>query len=106
VPIEQLTMYQRPTVKGRVVSKDTLREFAGRDGSTKKVFSIEIMDESCDMKATFWDKAVDKYYDLLEVLVHLRLLISFSPPDLQSLFPGLDRHRIFLTFGFSCACEC
>jgi len=68
VPIEQLTMYQRPTVKGRVVSKDTLREFAGKDGSTKKVFSIEIMDESCDMKATFWDKAVDKYYDLLEVL--------------------------------------
>lgn len=62
VPIAELTMYQRPTVKGRVNSKDTLREFSGRDGSKKKVFSIEIMDESSDMKATFWDKAVDKYY--------------------------------------------
>ena len=67
VPIAQLTMYQRPTIKGRIGAKDTVREFKGRDGATKKVFSIEIMDESCDMKATFWDKAVDKFFDVLEV---------------------------------------
>jgi len=67
VPIAMLTMYQRPTIKGRITSKDPLREFPGRDGSTKKVFSIEISDESCDMKATFWDKAVDNFYNLLEV---------------------------------------
>jgi len=54
--------------QGRVANKDTVREFKGRDGTTKKVFSIEIMDESCDMKATFWDKSVDKFYDVLEVV--------------------------------------
>ena len=67
IPIDQLTMYQRPTVKGRVANKDALRSFKGRDGAEKKVFSVEIMDDTCDMKVTFWDKAVDKFHDVLEV---------------------------------------
>ena len=35
-PIAQLTMYMKPIVKGRVGAKDSVREFKGRDGSTKK----------------------------------------------------------------------
>ena len=69
VPIAQLNAYMRPIVKGRVQVKDTLREFKGRDGSMKKVFSLEIADESSDMKVTFWDKAAERFYDALEVLL-------------------------------------
>ena len=75
VPIAQLTMYQRPTIKGRIANKDSVRAFKGRDGTEKKVFSVEIMDETCDMKVTFWDKAADKFYDVLEVQYNFDILI-------------------------------
>jgi hypothetical protein len=32
------------------VNKDSLREFDGKDGSKKKVFSCEIVDSTSDMK--------------------------------------------------------
>jgi hypothetical protein len=86
-PIAQLTMYMKPIVKGRVGAKDSVREFKGRDGSTKKVFSIELMDESCDMKATFWDKAVDKFYSVLEVLLLCPCCI-LSLPNVHACLGG------------------
>ena len=50
VPIAQLNNYMKPMVKGRITMKDNVREFKGRDGIAKKVASIEIMDDTADMK--------------------------------------------------------
>ena len=43
----------KPMVKGRITVKDNVREFKGRDGIAKKVASIEIMDDTADMKVRF-----------------------------------------------------
>jgi replication factor A1 len=32
----------------------------------KKVFSLTLMDDTCDIKATFWDEVADRYFDVLE----------------------------------------
>jgi hypothetical protein len=67
VLITDLNPYMgRWTIKGRVVSKKAPRTIQTKNGA-KKVFDLNVMDESCDIKITFWDSLCDKFHDSLEV---------------------------------------
>ncbi|CRG98167.1 replication protein A1, large subunit, putative [Plasmodium gallinaceum] len=67
MPINKLSQYSSKwIIKARVQSKDNIRKFfsSNKEG---KVFNIELCDEDGEIKANFFGKAVDKWYDFLEV---------------------------------------
>ncbi|KAG8180228.1 hypothetical protein JTE90_016216, partial [Oedothorax gibbosus] len=65
-PINTLTPYQNKwTIKARVTSKTPLRTYSNSRGEGK-VFSVNLLDESGEIKATGFNDAADKYYDMLE----------------------------------------
>ncbi|GFY04709.1 replication protein A 70 kDa DNA-binding subunit [Trichonephila clavipes] len=66
-PINTLTPYQNKwTIKARVTSKTPLRTYSNSKGEGK-VFSVNLLDETGEIKATGFNDSADKYYDLLEV---------------------------------------
>jgi replication factor A1 len=66
-PIKELNMYQnRWTIRARVVSKSDVRTWSNAKGEGR-LFSVELQDESCDIRATFFKEAVDKFYNMLQV---------------------------------------
>ncbi|KAJ1488622.1 hypothetical protein T484DRAFT_3606136 [Baffinella frigidus] len=66
-PISDVNPYAKLTIRGRVITKDDMRSFPGKNGGQKSVFSVTIMDDTMDIKATFWDDVATRYYDVLEV---------------------------------------
>lgn len=65
-PIAQLNMYQnRWTIKARVTSKAEIRHWSNSKGEGK-LFSIELLDSTSDIRCTFFKEAVDKFYPMLE----------------------------------------
>lgn len=65
--IKDLNLYQnRWTIRARVVSKSDIRTWSNAKGEGC-LFSVELMDESCDIRATFFKEAVDKFYNFLTV---------------------------------------
>jgi len=68
VPILDINPYMgKWSIKGRIVSKKAVRSFKGKGGQDKKVFDLNIMDDTCDIKVTFWDELCDKYAESIEV---------------------------------------
>lgn len=66
-PINTLTPYQNKwTIKARVTNKTPLRTYSNSKGEGK-VFSVNLLDETGEIKATGFNDSADKYYDLLEV---------------------------------------
>lgn len=50
--------------KGRVVRLDEVRNFGGKNGKKEgKLFSVQILDENDLIIGTFFDGAVDKWYN-------------------------------------------
>eukprot|EP00320_Phaeocystis_rex_P019017 CAMPEP_0119076388 /NCGR_PEP_ID=MMETSP1178-20130426/86431_1 /TAXON_ID=33656 /ORGANISM="unid sp, Strain CCMP2000" /LENGTH=632 /DNA_ID=CAMNT_0007058665 /DNA_START=36 /DNA_END=1934 /DNA_ORIENTATION=+ len=67
MPIESLAPYSnRWTIKARVISKSELRTYNSAKMGEGKVFSMDICDESGEMRATFWREAAERFYDLIE----------------------------------------
>lgn len=65
--ISDLNMYQsRWTIRARLTSKSEIRTWSNAKGEGS-LFSVEFLDESMDIRATFFREAVDKFYALLEV---------------------------------------
>lgn len=65
-PIEGLSPYQnRWTIKARVTSKSEIRHWTNQRGEGK-LFSVNLLDDSGEIKATGFNDAVDKYYHLLQ----------------------------------------
>ena len=65
--IKDLNLYNnRWTIRARVVSKGDIRTWSNSKGEGR-LFSCELMDESCDIRATFFKEAVDKFYNFLQV---------------------------------------
>lgn len=66
-PIASLNMYQnRWTIKARVTNKSDIRHWSNAKGEGQ-LFSIEILDSTQDIRATFFKEAVDKFHPMLEM---------------------------------------
>ncbi|XP_061402182.1 replication protein A 70 kDa DNA-binding subunit-like [Musca vetustissima] len=66
-PIASLSPYQNKwVIKVRVTAKSPLRTWSNAKGEGK-LFSIDLMDESGEIRATAFREQCDKYYDMIEV---------------------------------------
>lgn len=66
-PISSLTPYQNKwVIKARVTSKSTIRTWSNQKGEGK-LFSMDLMDESGEIRCTGFREAVDKFYEMIEV---------------------------------------
>ena len=66
-PIASLNMYQnRWTIKARVTNKSDIKHWSNAKGEGQ-LFSVELLDSSMDVRATFFREAVDKFYNMLEM---------------------------------------
>ncbi|GEQ67870.1 hypothetical protein JCM33374_g1536 [Metschnikowia sp. JCM 33374] len=65
-PIESLSPYQNNwTIKGRVSYKGDIRTWSNAKGEGK-LFNVNFLDESDEIRATAFNEMADKYYNLLE----------------------------------------
>lgn len=65
-PIEGLSPYQNKwTIKARVTSKSDIKHWSNQRGEGK-LFSVNLLDESGEIKATGFNDAVDRFYPLLQ----------------------------------------
>ncbi|XP_062499308.1 replication protein A 70 kDa DNA-binding subunit-like [Corticium candelabrum] len=65
-PIRSLNPYQNKwTFRARVTNKTSVRTWNNSRGDGK-VFSVDLLDESDEIRATAFNELVDKFYDLLE----------------------------------------
>jgi len=66
-PIASLTPYQNKwTVRARVTMKSDVRTWSNSKGEGK-LFSVEFLDESGEIRATGFNAELDKFYDMLEI---------------------------------------
>ncbi len=65
-PIKSLNPYTtRWTIMGRITNKSDIKHWSNSKGDGQ-LFSIEILDSSMDIRATFFREGVDKFYNMLE----------------------------------------
>lgn len=65
-PIEGLSPYQNKwTIKARVTNKSDIKHWSNQRGEGK-LFSVNLLDESGEIKATGFNDAVDRFYPLLQ----------------------------------------
>eukprot|EP00088_Acartia_fossae_P046737 TRINITY_DN5054_c0_g2_i1.p1 TRINITY_DN5054_c0_g2~~TRINITY_DN5054_c0_g2_i1.p1 ORF type:complete len:620 (+),score=202.71 TRINITY_DN5054_c0_g2_i1:71-1930(+) len=66
-PIASISPYQNKwTIKARVTSKSDIRTWNKASGSGK-LFSMDLMDESGEIRATAFKEQCDQYYDMIQV---------------------------------------
>ncbi|XP_052472753.1 replication protein A 70 kDa DNA-binding subunit [Carassius gibelio] len=66
VPISSLNPYQSKwTVRARVTNKSAIRTWSNSKGDGK-LFSMELVDESGEIRATGFNNEVDKFYSIIE----------------------------------------
>jgi len=68
LPISEISSYvQRWTIRARVTSKSAMRTFSKGANGGGKVFSVELLDtHGGEIRATFFNDAVDRYMDTLQ----------------------------------------
>ncbi|XP_030847892.1 replication protein A 70 kDa DNA-binding subunit isoform X2 [Strongylocentrotus purpuratus] len=66
-PISSLTPYQnRWTIKARVTNKTAIRTWSNARGEGK-LFSMDLLDQSGEIRCTAFKDMVDKYYEMIEI---------------------------------------
>lgn len=58
----------RWVIKARVVSKSNIRTWSNSRGEGK-LFSMDLIDESGEIRCTAFRNECDKFYDMLEVII-------------------------------------
>lgn len=73
IPISGLSPYQNKwVIKARVTAKPPIRHWSNAKGEGK-LFSMDLMDESGQIRVTAFRDQVDKFYDMIEVIeLHFR----------------------------------
>ena len=68
VPMSQLTIYtQKWTIKARVSNKSDMRAFRNAKGEGQ-LMTVDLVDgQNCEMRATFFGSAAQKFYPLLQL---------------------------------------
>ena len=67
IPIDGLNPYSNKwQIKARVVSKGDLRTYSGAKGEGS-VFSVDLSDDSAEIRATAWREVADRMYNQIEV---------------------------------------
>lgn len=83
-PIASLSPYQNKwVIKARVTAKSPIRTWSNAKGEGK-LFSMDLMDESGEIRATAFREMCEKYYDLIEVdKVYLISKCQLKPANKQ-----------------------
>lgn len=55
------------TIKARVTNKSAIRTWSNSRGDGK-LFSVDLLDESGEIRMTGFNNAVDQFYDLIKVM--------------------------------------
>ena len=58
--------FNRWSIKARVTNKSAIRTWSNAKGEGK-LFSVEFIDQSGEIKATGFTDVVDRFYDLLQI---------------------------------------
>lgn len=80
-PISALSPYQNKwVIKARVTAKSPIRTWSNQKGEGK-LFSMDLMDESGQIRVTGFRDSVDKFYEMIEVnwtwIYHQRIELRF-----------------------------
>eukprot|EP00928_Gymnodinium_smaydae_P027391 TRINITY_DN211_c0_g1_i2.p2 TRINITY_DN211_c0_g1~~TRINITY_DN211_c0_g1_i2.p2 ORF type:complete len:453 (+),score=129.96 TRINITY_DN211_c0_g1_i2:189-1547(+) len=69
LPIAEISTYNsRWSIRARVTNKTNLRNFSKNGGASGKVFSCDLLDkDGGEIRASFFNDAADKFFDLLAV---------------------------------------
>ncbi|XP_050527598.1 replication protein A 70 kDa DNA-binding subunit-like [Daktulosphaira vitifoliae] len=66
-PINSLSPYQNKwTIRARIMSKSSIRTWTNQRGDGK-LFSMDLVDEHGEIRATAFNSECDKFYDMIEV---------------------------------------
>lgn len=66
-PIAELSSYQAKwKIRARITSKGQLRTF-NRNGNEGKVFHVDLLDDGGEIRASFFNKEADRWFDTLKV---------------------------------------
>jgi replication factor A1 len=58
--------FSKVTIKARVTNKTPIKTWSNSKGEGK-LFSIDLLDESAEIRMTCFNQQVDQYYDALKV---------------------------------------
>lgn len=73
-PISGLSPYQNKwVIKARVTAKSPIREWSNAKGEGK-LFSMDLMDDSGQIRVTGFRDSVDKFYEMIEVIYYTKLI--------------------------------
>ena len=105
-PIASLSPYQNKwVIKARVMSKSPIRTWSNAKGEGK-LFSVDLMDDSGEIRATAFREQCDKYYEFMEVdKVYFISKCQLKPANKQYSTLKNDYEMTFTNDTLVQACE-